>query len=1045
MTLITDGKRFYCVCSYDERTVPKSAGFRWSAGLLGERRGWYTESIETASRLIQYADDETRAVLQGAADAREQSMAASRATDADIEIPLSDECRRRGFTYDPFQKAGIKYCLEHPGTLLGDDCGLGKTIQAIGVVNMLPDTRRVLVVCPAHLKLNWRFEWGIWCLRPSEVVILDGTPELLPEAFRTWLHRDNTLRAVVINYEILRRWHDHLRTFTWDLVIMDEAHYLKSSYAIRRLECLGGKTKAEKGTEPEIILPIPSKRQLLMTGTPYVNRTIELFPLAHFLAPQEFPSRFTYGKRYCNGHQKQVNRQGKMVWDFTGASHLDELQEKCRRLFLCRRLKSEVLVDLPPVRRQVIRLEPTAEMRRCIAAETDAYEEQQEILGSLRAAVELAKASDNPEDYKAAVAALAQGATVAFNEMSKVRHATAVAKVPLVVEHLQGLLEEDKKIAVYCHHRDVEDFICEHFREMAVLHCGGISAGQKHEAVERFQNDPGVRLFVGAILSATGYTITATSHIVAAELDWVPGNMSQMEGRCVILGSMITTLDGPRKAEDVERGDYVLTHNGRYCKVVAAFRRNYSGGFVELEFRRSMENLRVTYGHPVLACREGEQPAWIPAEQITIDHYLCYPRPQRERQLPEPLNIGEFVQQPLTRRAWGSSFTLSRLRMTEWLTGEKKLDLADPRFLYLLGWYAAEGWVQSSKSGQPHTPYHTVGWALCASKEEHVAKRIAHYLEALFGVPAKISWKKNTDCIEVRAHSTVLAQLFGKMGGIGAYKKRLPEWAMSLPIEKLKIVFECYLAGDGHVTPRGVITCSTSSGLLIQQMKEIALTLGHNPSVWQVKGKEHWVLSFTPNPTRKIADHNRHMLCRVTKVTHTRADRLKVANFKIQDDESYVCDGAVVHNCHRRGQKNFVLVQHLVLDGSIDARMAVKLIEKQAVLDAGLDDPIEIAIPVMPQEPSTSGISRKQLEKEAKTISPAQIQAVHSALRTLAGVCDGARLLDGHGFSKIDARIGHSLAAASTLSAKAAALGRKLLKKYGRQLGEDVIKAMNGG
>src|SRR5690606_17395473 len=137
-----------------------------------------------------------------------------------------------------------------------------------------------------------------------------------------------------------------------------------------------------------------------------------------------------------------------------GASNLGELQDKLRGSIMIRRLKADVLTELPPKRRAVIEL-PANGAASAIRAEKNAMERNEEQLEALRVAVELAKASDDPEEYKAAVANLRDASTLAFTEISKLRHDTAVAKIPYVVEHLRNVTENGGKVIVFAHHTDV--------------------------------------------------------------------------------------------------------------------------------------------------------------------------------------------------------------------------------------------------------------------------------------------------------------------------------------------------------------------------------------------------------------------------------------------------------------------------------------------------------------------------------------------------------------------------------------------------------------
>ncbi|HHV41230.1 MAG TPA: SWF/SNF helicase family protein [Clostridiaceae bacterium] len=152
--------------------------------------------------------------------------------------------------------------------------------------------------------------------------------------------------------------------------------------------------------------------------------------------------------------------------------------------------------------------------------------------------------------------------------------------------------------------------------------------------------------------------------------------------------------------------------------------------------------------------------------------------------------------------------------------------------------------------------------------------------------------------------------------------------------------------------------------------------------------------------------------------------------------------------CHRIGQLGSVLVQHLVLDGSLDAHMVQTLIAKQDVLDEALDAPIEerepFILPTLPiEEPSTARVTKREIYEEAETIAPEQIDAVHEGLMMLAMLDpDRASEINQEGFNAVDAKIGHDLAWQARLTPKQAILGRKILRKYRRQLGNELMERM---
>lgn len=508
--LVKRGDRYVAVSTYDERHIPKAAGFRWDK----DERCWWTKDVATAAKLAEYAVDSAREALEAAAAERKASFQASSAVDAEIDLPVPE-----GLAYLPFQRAGVAYAMRRPNVLIGDEMGLGKTIQAIGLINADPTIKRVLVTVPATLRTNWARELRKWLVRPMTIGIAAG---------KEWPGTD----VVIINYDILKNHVDALRAQEWDLLIADEAHALKNPKAQRTAYVLG---KWDKDPAKRITA-IPARRKAFLTGTPILNRPIELYTLIKALDPETWRNWRDFATRYCDGKQTAYG------WDVSGASNLNELQERLRSTIMIRRLKKDVLTELPAKRRQIVPLPQNGAAPK-VAAEWKVMRANEEALAALRARVELAKASDNEGEYKAAVHALRAGSQKAFDELSKARHETALAKLPAVLEHVRELLETGEKVVVFAHHLDVLGAITEEFGDAAVTLIGETSQEDRQLAVDRFQNDPAVKLFVGSIKAAgVGITLTASSTVVFAELDWVPGNLTQAEDRCHRIGQVNSVL-----------------------------------------------------------------------------------------------------------------------------------------------------------------------------------------------------------------------------------------------------------------------------------------------------------------------------------------------------------------------------------------------------------------------------------------------------------------------------------------------------------------------
>jgi SWI/SNF-related matrix-associated actin-dependent regulator 1 of chromatin subfamily A len=410
----------------------------------------------------------------------DQAIADSQATDADIDIPVP-----AGLSYLPYQKAGIAYAIKRSSTLIGDEMGLGKTIQAIGVINATAP-KTVLVVCPASLKINWKNEMTKWLVADRDIQIVNGGGEQIPAS----------PDVIIINYDVLSKHKDAINARTWDLVIMDEAHYIKNNTAAR--------TKVAVG--------IKANRKVVLTGTPITNRPIELQPIAGYLDPVTFGNYFKFGVRYAGAHQINIGR--KTVWDFNGSSNLDELQRVLRQSFMIRRKKDEVLKELPEKVRQII-----------VLPNSDYSDQIKKEFETLADAVDETSSED-----------------IEFEQMSGVRHETALAKVNDVVTHVAAI---DHQVVVMAHHKDVVDGIkagLEAAGKSVVTLTGDCNQAHRQNAVETFQAG-NADVFIGTIGAAgVGITLTSASHVVFAELDWVPGNMSQAEDRCHRIGQDSSVL-----------------------------------------------------------------------------------------------------------------------------------------------------------------------------------------------------------------------------------------------------------------------------------------------------------------------------------------------------------------------------------------------------------------------------------------------------------------------------------------------------------------------
>ena len=209
---------------------------------------------------------------------------------------------------------------------------------------------------------------------------------------------------------------------------------------------------------------------------------------------------------------------------------------------MIRRLKEDVLKDLPTKTRQLMTM-PSTGAENEIAQEMETYKDCKAKISELRARFELSKASAVDGDYKAAISRLREGIGEAFAVMARARKAVAIAKLPSVIDHIEEQVEAGQKVIAFCHHREIHEALMHHFGEKAVGIIGGTGLTRRQEAVDRFQKDDQVRVFVGSIMAAgTGLTLTASSHVIMAELDWSPSNIVQAEDRSWRIGQKNNVL-----------------------------------------------------------------------------------------------------------------------------------------------------------------------------------------------------------------------------------------------------------------------------------------------------------------------------------------------------------------------------------------------------------------------------------------------------------------------------------------------------------------------
>lgn len=329
---------------------------------------------------------------------------------------------------------------------------------------------------------------------------------------------------MILNYDILGKHYHALREHEWDLVVLDESQSIKNPAAKRTLQIVGYTPSKKRQSQGEkVIERLPGRRRVALSGTPIENNVQDLWCVLNYLDPQTWPSYWAFGQRYAG----MVKDMGRFI--FTGPTNTEELQRRLRSTCMIRRLKSDVLKELPPITRMIHELDPSG-LEQFVRAEQSAYRAQEKGLFDGQVAVELARCGEDDGAFRAAVKNLNQSA-FGFDELAKVRAETAFAMVDKVLPVLDDEIEEAGKAIIFGHHRKVLEKLHSSLKG-SVMVTGETPIEQRQRAVDRFQTDPACTYFIGSTRACgEGITLTAATTVYFVEGDWAPSKISQAESR----------------------------------------------------------------------------------------------------------------------------------------------------------------------------------------------------------------------------------------------------------------------------------------------------------------------------------------------------------------------------------------------------------------------------------------------------------------------------------------------------------------------------------
>ena len=514
--------RYEWVGSYEDRLLAKNAGFRWD----GLNKVWYTYEESTAYKLREYMVNREPEEI----DLSDPDISASYAIESNFFPPVPED-----LSYRNYQRAGIAYMSQRYSALLADPMGSGKTVMIAGTLNALHDadsTGRILIVAPASLTINWKRELEKWLVWKPTIHVFDGSKS---KKFDISTFKPD---ISIFSYERLCTTYKNFYTFIKDkssgrvygridpsvahvygTVVLDEAHYCKS--------------ETSKRTFVALSFAAGAYHRYFLSGTPILNRPIEAWPLLHCLRPDIWGNRDKYATYFCDRKLKTIyykTRDGvvrnKSVWDESGACNIEELNHMLRKYVMIRREKSAILKELPPKMIQTISLPVHCED---VAKEFDIWNRLVAKYGEEEAVSRLLGNSLGVGD---------------MGEMANIRQRVALAKVPHVVDFVKDIIEntDEQKVIVMAHHKAVVESLMEGLVDYhPVKVVGGMTAENKQMSVDLFQKDVDTKVFIGNIRAAgVGLTLTASSTVVFAELDFTPGMMEQASDRAHRLGQTNT-------------------------------------------------------------------------------------------------------------------------------------------------------------------------------------------------------------------------------------------------------------------------------------------------------------------------------------------------------------------------------------------------------------------------------------------------------------------------------------------------------------------------
>jgi len=447
-------------------------------------------------------------------------------TSNNIEIP-----KKLIGVIKPYQIEGVKLIEYFKGcALLADEMGLGKTLQALVWIMIHKNVRPVIVVCPSFLKINWELEVLKWMGKQNVQTIYGFRKE----------DTNYTGDIIIINYNILGNLQiqktnskgellfdkkdkpimidipysghvDFLKDLNPQILIMDEIHFINNKKTLRA-------SAVDRLSEN-----IPHK--IGISGTPIEKRTFDIYNGVRIINKNIFISEWVFKNRYC------APKSNGFAMTYDGATNTKELHAILVQNVMIRRKKKDVLTELPDKEYSFVSLEMDNEKEYNEAMNDFINYIKKGVEINLRKELRKYFTEDSPieiNDYKLKKLQDEKVKTSnALTHFEILKQLAVKGKFKALIEWIENFLESGEKLVLFCEHVQTVEDIANYFKKVSVYIHGGVSTANRNKAVESFQNDGRIKLFVGNKGAEVGLTLTASSNIGIVEYPWNPGPLSQ--------------------------------------------------------------------------------------------------------------------------------------------------------------------------------------------------------------------------------------------------------------------------------------------------------------------------------------------------------------------------------------------------------------------------------------------------------------------------------------------------------------------------------------